>query len=288
MTRVWDPIRGRLLTTLSGQIRGQVGTRSQIAIGRRDDLILYQVGAGAERRTIDCRTLRERTDSEVYGPEGVAFSPDGSMIALALRPDGVRIVRASDGMGLAHLPIGRCNEVQFMADGSLLTNNALGLCRWPSWSSRDGIRRLGPPEPLAPNISRHPALPIGLQRERSTRRRLRRFAGGISAAGPGTAVAANLAQAASGSVRRGDQPGRQVGGHGRRGRWPRPRASEAMGHRLRAVRRRRSRASPAWPSAPTANGSGWTTGHAIDSTGPPPGSPSPAWATRPRSRRLRD
>ena len=153
MTRMWDPIRGRLLATLPGQVRGLIGSRSQIVIGRRDDMILYQVDPGVERMTIDCRTLRERADSVVWGPDGVAFSPDGTMIALALRPDGVRIVRTSDGMGLAHLPIDRCNEVQFLADGSLLTYNRRGLCWWPVSSPSDGVRQIGPPQPLAPNYT---------------------------------------------------------------------------------------------------------------------------------------
>jgi Tfp pilus assembly protein PilF len=123
-------------------------------IGRRDDLILYEVDPGGERKTIDCRTLRERPDSAVYGPEGMAFSPDGAIIALALRPDGVRLVRTSDGIGLAHLPIGRCNAVQFMADASLLTYTGQGVCRWPVSSRADGVQRIGPPEPLATNYCR--------------------------------------------------------------------------------------------------------------------------------------
>jgi serine/threonine protein kinase/WD40 repeat protein/Tfp pilus assembly protein PilF len=167
ITRVWDPIRGRLLADLPGHIRGLVGTRSQIVIGRRDDLILFQVDPGAERRTIDCRTIRERADVAVWGPEGVAFSPDGAMIAMAMRPDGVRIVRTSDGMVLAHLPIGRCNTVLFLPDGSLLTHNVRGLCRWPVSSRGDGVRRIGPPQPLARQFSVVP--PYGLARSTSGR-----------------------------------------------------------------------------------------------------------------------
>ncbi|MGO9661088.1 MAG: WD40 repeat domain-containing serine/threonine protein kinase, partial [Acidimicrobiales bacterium] len=158
--RVWDPIRGQLLAAFPGQFRGLLGTRSGIVVGQRDDLTLYELDPGKERRTIDCRTLRERADSAVWGPEGLAFSPDCSMIALAMRPDGVYIVRSSDGVGLAHLPIGRCNAVQFLPDGSLLTYNSQGLCRWQVRSPVDGVQRIGPGEPLAPNYSRFP--PMGL------------------------------------------------------------------------------------------------------------------------------
>jgi len=46
ITRVWDPIRGQMLAALPGFIRGLVGTRSQIVVGRRDDLTLFQVDPG--------------------------------------------------------------------------------------------------------------------------------------------------------------------------------------------------------------------------------------------------
>ncbi len=151
--RVWDPIRGQLLAAFPGSLRGLLSTRSEIVVGQRDDLTLYELDPGKERRTIDCRTLRERADSAVWGPEGLAFSPDGSMIALAMRPDGVYVIRSSDAVGLAHLPIGRCNAVQFLSDGSLLTHNGEGLCRWPVRSAVDGVLRIGPPEPLASNYT---------------------------------------------------------------------------------------------------------------------------------------
>ena len=166
--RVWDPIRGQLLATLPGFFRGLLSTRSEIVVGQRDDLTLYELDPGKERRTIDCRKLRERADSAVWGPEGLAFSPDGSMIALAMRPDGVYVIRSSDAVGLAHLPIGRCNAVQFLPDGSLLTYNDEGLCRWPVRSPVDGALRIGPPEPLAPNYY-SVATPIGLARSASGR-----------------------------------------------------------------------------------------------------------------------
>ena len=59
------------------------------------------------------------------------------------------MARAADGRKLAHLPISQCDEVLFLADGSLLTSNELGLVRWPSRPvGTDGLH-IGPPEPLA-------------------------------------------------------------------------------------------------------------------------------------------
>jgi WD40 repeat protein len=148
-TRLWDPIRGRLVITLPGSFRGWVGNGSRLLIGRDQDLILYQITQAAERRTIDCRMLSEHAGAALFGPARVVFSPDGEMLAMALRPEGVRIVRASDGVGLAHLPIGYCDEVLYLPDGSLLTCNDHGLCRWPVQRIRGDTFRIGPPEPLA-------------------------------------------------------------------------------------------------------------------------------------------
>jgi eukaryotic-like serine/threonine-protein kinase len=148
MIKVWDPIRGRLLLNLPGDLRGWTANGSSIAIARERDLTLYQIAAVDERRTIDCRTLSDRPSQALYGPARVAFSPDCQLIAMAVRPDGVRIVRASDGAGLANLPIGNCDEVLFLPGGAILTVNGRGLCLWPVKHKSGGVLRVGPPEPL--------------------------------------------------------------------------------------------------------------------------------------------
>jgi serine/threonine protein kinase/WD40 repeat protein len=153
MTRLWDPIRGSLLAALPGQLRGLMESDSKIVVGRKDDLIVYQMDQGKECRTIDCRKLQEQPDPAIYGPARVAFSPDGTMIAMGFRPEGVRILRTGDGVQLAHLPIGDCDEVSYLPDGSLLTFNDRGLCRWPVRPLSDRALRIGPPEPLAPSKS---------------------------------------------------------------------------------------------------------------------------------------
>ena len=60
--------------------------------------------------------LGDRAGAALYGPARVSYSPDGQLLAMAVRPEGVRIVRASDGVGLALLPIGYCDEVLFMPE----------------------------------------------------------------------------------------------------------------------------------------------------------------------------
>ena len=148
-TRLWDPVRGHLLVTLRGYLRNWYGGGSRLEIARDSDLICYQIAAGDERRTIDCRLLGDSAGAALYGPARLAYSPDGQLIAMAMRPDGVRIARTSDGVGLAHLPIGECDEVLFLPGGDLLTSNARGLCRWPARRLPGGPLRIGPPEPLA-------------------------------------------------------------------------------------------------------------------------------------------
>jgi serine/threonine protein kinase/WD40 repeat protein len=168
-TRVWDPIRGRLLVTLPGLLQSWVGTDSTLAIIHGEDLILYKITAAEERRTIDCRMLSDRAGTALFGPASLAYSPDGQMIAMALRPEGVRIVRASDGAGLAQLPIGDCDALVYQPDGSLLTWNDLGLCRWPVRPLERGHLRIGPPEPIAPIFRRLGHNPAGLASSASGR-----------------------------------------------------------------------------------------------------------------------
>ncbi len=148
-TRLWDPIRGRLLVTLEGGLREWLDGGSSLVLNMMHELIKYEVAPGAERRAIDYRVLGDRAGAALFGPGRVSFSPDGRLLAMAARPEGVRIARARDGVGLALLPIGGCDEALFTPQGHLLTFNDRGLCRWPMEPIESGALRIGPPEPLA-------------------------------------------------------------------------------------------------------------------------------------------
>jgi serine/threonine protein kinase/WD40 repeat protein len=148
-TRLWDPIRGRLIVTVEGGFSEWVKGGSEMVISFGHELIVRQIAAQTERRTIDCRMLGDHAGAALFGPARVSYSPDGQLLAMAVRPEGVRIVRTSDGAGMAFLPIGSCDEVLFMPGGDLLTFNVRGLCRWPMRPKEGGTFRLGPPEPLA-------------------------------------------------------------------------------------------------------------------------------------------
>jgi len=148
-TRLWDPIRGRLLVTLDGGSGEWIGGGSSLAMFMETSLFQHEIAVKPERRTIDYRMVGDHAGAALYGPARVAYSPDGRLIAMAVRPEGVRIARVADGVGLAYLPVGNCDEVLFLPGGAILTFSQSGLCRWPVRRLPGGILRMGPAEPLA-------------------------------------------------------------------------------------------------------------------------------------------
>jgi serine/threonine protein kinase/WD40 repeat protein len=148
-TWLWDPIRGRPLAALSGTCQGWQPDGSRLMIRSGPEMTTYRLTGGFGRRTIDVLALGDAPGATLYGPARNEYSPDGRLIALALQPEGVRLVRASDGKALARLPIGDCYEAVFLPDGGLVTFNHRGVCRWPIRRVSDGTLRVGPPEPLA-------------------------------------------------------------------------------------------------------------------------------------------
>jgi serine/threonine protein kinase/WD40 repeat protein len=148
-TRLWDPIRGRPLAAFAGTCQGWQRDGSRLLIRSGPEMTTYRLTAGFGRRAIDVLALGDQPGATLYGPARSEYSPDGRLIALALEPEGVRLVRASDGKDLARLPIGACYEAVFLPDGGLVTYNRLGVCRWPIRRVSDGTLRVGPPEPVA-------------------------------------------------------------------------------------------------------------------------------------------
>jgi len=94
------------------------------------------------------RALRP-SDQEEKGPWGMAFRPDGRWLAVASY-DGIRLWDAHSLHQAATLPLGETQNVAFSA-GSLITNSAAGLQRWPIVEPSGTHRlQLGPPETLLP------------------------------------------------------------------------------------------------------------------------------------------
>ena len=60
------------------------------------ELIKYQIAAqelSGVRSTTGCSVIEP--GAALYGPARVSYSPDGQLLAMAARPEGVRIARAA-------------------------------------------------------------------------------------------------------------------------------------------------------------------------------------------------
>jgi len=92
-TRLWDPIRGRPLAAFSGTCQGWQQDGSRLMIQSGPEMTTYRLTGGFGRRTIDVLALGDQPGATLYGPARSEYSPDGRLIALALQPEGVRLVR---------------------------------------------------------------------------------------------------------------------------------------------------------------------------------------------------
>ena len=81
-TRLWDPIRGRLLATLAGSCRGWHRDPSRFLSFTGRDLTTQQLAGAVVRWTIDIRALGDRAIQMSADPERMEYSPDGRLIAV--------------------------------------------------------------------------------------------------------------------------------------------------------------------------------------------------------------
>ena len=165
--RLWDPFTGKLLLSKTGTGTGMTPQFSldDRLLGYTADgkvVELWEVASGRERRALH----------GAVAPQGIDFSPDGRLVAVAER-DGVRIWDGATGEAIAFL---RCFEgfanqrrsVLFHPmDGRLITSGSRGLHSWPVKADPEAanedaanpdaagtVLRVGPPRSLG--------LPTGL------------------------------------------------------------------------------------------------------------------------------
>jgi WD40 repeat protein/tetratricopeptide (TPR) repeat protein len=159
--RLWDPIQGRPLFSLSGRSCCflEFSQDGRFVHQVADQLTTYQVEPALEYRTL-AHASREPMD---YAHPSIRH--DGRILAVG-SDQGAVLWDLARGTELAFLPIGNAWHLMFQPSGDLITSGDIGVQRWPVHLDRDrGEFRIGPPQRL-------PSLPVshcGIDQDRSGR-----------------------------------------------------------------------------------------------------------------------
>jgi serine/threonine protein kinase/WD40 repeat protein/tetratricopeptide (TPR) repeat protein len=155
-TRLWDPVRGRLLVTL----RGSGGDIWRVSADERQVFhsswgwgpTFLRIDTGRECRVLQHGLVGNRSARPYLGGiRSTAFSVDGRWLASA-GFDGVHVWDCSTGQGIGHLPLGSTLSAAFSPDGRHFhTFGKAGFWLWPVTrsdpASANGLR-IGPPRSL--------------------------------------------------------------------------------------------------------------------------------------------
>jgi WD40 repeat protein/tetratricopeptide (TPR) repeat protein len=146
--RLWDPIQGRPLFSLSGGSCCflEFSRDGRIVHQVADQLTTYQVEPALEYRTL-AHAAREPMDCA-----RPSIRHDGRILAVG-SDQGAVLWDLARGTELAFLPIGNAWNLMFQPSGDLITSGDIGVQRWSVHLDRDRDEfRIGPPHRL-------PALP---------------------------------------------------------------------------------------------------------------------------------
>jgi eukaryotic-like serine/threonine-protein kinase len=156
--RLWDPIQGRPLLSVTGGWWPEFSRDGRIVISNEDKLTIYEVDPAREYRTF----ARASGESNDYRDASVRH--DGRLLAVGTS-QGVVLWDLAHGTELGFLSIGTSWHLLFEPSGDLLTNDSLGVQRWPiQLDAGRGELRIGPPRRLPLPAGNH-----GIAADRSGR-----------------------------------------------------------------------------------------------------------------------
>ena len=161
--RLWDPVLGRPVLSLSSGWWPEFSKDGRIIVSLEDQLTTYQVDPALEYRTL----AHVSSQSITYWQ--AAIRRDGRVLAVGTSR-GVALWDLARGDELAFLPIGKACGTIFEASGDLLTREPMGVRRWPIQLVPDrGDFRIGPPRPASVTGGRlcHGRGPAGPDRGRA-------------------------------------------------------------------------------------------------------------------------
>jgi WD40 repeat protein/tetratricopeptide (TPR) repeat protein len=140
--RLWDPILGRHVLTMTGTCEPQFSRDGRLVVALGDELTTYQVDPAREYRTL------AHVSREPITYTRASIHRDGRLLALGTSR-GVALWDLARGTELAFLPIGQAWHSVFEPSGDLLTSAVTGVQRWPIQLDLDqGTFHIGPPRPL--------------------------------------------------------------------------------------------------------------------------------------------
>ena len=141
VVREWDATSGSALSTWSNF------TDRPLAAALSPDASLVAVAVGNQVHVYDTTTAAEKlslSESDLAGQRGLAFSPDGKLLAVGSSADPVYIWRVADGQRIARLPghNGQLSALSWSPDSSLLLSVAYsangGVYLWNTQSFLPG------------------------------------------------------------------------------------------------------------------------------------------------------
>jgi len=140
--RLWDPVLGRLILSLTSDGYPEFSRDGRIFVQRGNEVDPWQVDPALEYRTL-------AHDSGLkLNYARPSIHRDGRILAVGT-DRGVVLWDLARGMELAFLSIGMAWHSMFDLSGDLLTNGSAGVLRWPiDVDPARGELRIGPPRQL--------------------------------------------------------------------------------------------------------------------------------------------